>query len=68
MQTWTSSFLQTSLEFFRVLRLGSVLQLKHMKEMWRKKKVVMKANKACFNKKGVGAHEHLNTNTSALDK
>lgn len=33
-----------------------------------KKKVVMKANKACFNKMGVGAHEHLNTNTSALDK
>lgn len=27
MQTCTSSFLQTNLEFFRVLRLGSVLQL-----------------------------------------
>lgn len=32
MHTWTSSFLQTNLEFFRVLRLGSVLQLQQIRQ------------------------------------
>lgn len=35
MQTWTSSFLQTSLEFFSVRRLGSVLQLKNIKKIFK---------------------------------